>query len=473
MNERETYDLLSAGENERTEFKRSFSEEVIISLTAFSNTRGGTVVVGVDDHGMVTGIHLGKETMAQWINEIRTKTAPPLIPEAEVIEYAGKTIVTLTVVEYPVKPVSARGRFYRRAGNSNQLLTVSEVVNFHLKSVNSSWDFYPRAGTRLDDISIDKVQKIIEAASRRMNNTTMDDPLTFLQKFRLITDESVSHACWLLFMPGTDVFTTVEMVRFDAYGGISDSGTCKGDLFSEVEDILHFIRKNIHKRIIFNGNAENEERWDYPMEAVRELVTNMVLHRDYTSPYDSLVRIYDDHIEFFNPGALPEEISVDQLLTNRYFSMPRNKLVAEVFKTTGLIEKYGSGIKRVIGSMANYHLPAPEFESLKSGFKVTLYMGEQGKKYENRDQRLGEQLGEQLGERMGTYKMMLLNENQRHLLNLIEKNPVITLSMMSKELGISQTAVEKNVKKLKENGLIRRVGTVKKGYWENLKNERE
>jgi len=78
------HDILKEGESETAEFKTAFNDEVIISLVAFANTKGGKVYVGVDDTGLIKGVRIGKESIAQWINEIKNKTAPVIIPDAEV-----------------------------------------------------------------------------------------------------------------------------------------------------------------------------------------------------------------------------------------------------------------------------------------------------------------------------------------------------------------------------------------------------
>ena len=89
--------ILAQGENEHTEFKTSFGDEVILALVAFANTKGGTVYMGISDRGEIKGVYLSKETVAQWINEIKNKTAPVIIPDAEVISEQGKTIIALKI----------------------------------------------------------------------------------------------------------------------------------------------------------------------------------------------------------------------------------------------------------------------------------------------------------------------------------------------------------------------------------------
>src|SRR5674476_655991 len=87
------------------------------------------------------------------------------------------------------------------------------------------------------------------------------------------------------------------------------------DLFTEIEEVFNFIKKHINKEYIITGSPQREERWQYPMDALREIIINMIVHRHYG---DSSVKIYDTSIEFFNPGSLPDTITIEQLLQGNY-----------------------------------------------------------------------------------------------------------------------------------------------------------
>ncbi len=103
--------LISTGENENVEFKSSFNIETIESLVAFANTSGGRVLLGINGTS-VSGVHLNAETVQNWVNEIKTKTSPIIIPDVEVIEINSSKVVMFTIQEYPIKPVSVRGKYY-------------------------------------------------------------------------------------------------------------------------------------------------------------------------------------------------------------------------------------------------------------------------------------------------------------------------------------------------------------------------
>ncbi|MDD4439636.1 MAG: putative DNA binding domain-containing protein, partial [Tissierellia bacterium] len=95
--------LLKSGESETLEFKEKFDDRTVESAVAFANAKGGMILIGVSDKGNVTGVDIGKETLAKWANQVSDKTEPQLIPEIEVLELEGKQVVAVKVPEYPIK----------------------------------------------------------------------------------------------------------------------------------------------------------------------------------------------------------------------------------------------------------------------------------------------------------------------------------------------------------------------------------
>src|SRR3990172_6831588 len=193
---------IASGESETVEFKNSFDRDVIETLAAFANTKGGKVFVGISDKGKITGAQLNKESVQTWINQAKQLTSQAIIPDAETITLSGKHVVILSVPESPIKTVACKGRYYKRTKNANHQLSVSEVVNMHLKTFNSSWDFHIDEHHSGKDISLDKVQGFIERTNTNRENPILDNPLTVLQKFELMREGKITYACFLLFMAG-------------------------------------------------------------------------------------------------------------------------------------------------------------------------------------------------------------------------------------------------------------------------------
>jgi ATP-dependent DNA helicase RecG len=174
----------------------------------------------------------------------------------------------------------------------------------------------------------------------------------------------------------------------------------------------------------------------------------MIIHRDYRLPYDSIVKIFDNKIEFYNPGKLPEGMDIDDLLSGNYKSTPRNRKVADFFKNLGWIEKYGSGIGRIRAYFKEAKLPEPEFRQISEGFQVTVFLPENA--VEKTTQKTTQKT---------------TRKTTQKILQAIEQKPEITRSELSEIVGISEDGIKWNLADLKNKGIIERIGADKGGYW--------
>ena len=118
---------ISKGETQTREFKSSFSKEVVETLTAFANSIGGCIYIGIDDNGKVKGIEIGKETLQNWQNQIKLNTNPSLFPDIEVLNIDNKKVVCLIIQEHPIKPVCCKGKYYLRKKNANHQMAITEI----------------------------------------------------------------------------------------------------------------------------------------------------------------------------------------------------------------------------------------------------------------------------------------------------------------------------------------------------------
>lgn len=151
----------------------------------------------------------------------------------------------------------------------------------------------------------------------------------------MLRNGALTFGAYLLFADEYTTISEIQIGRFKTPTHIIDSFSTRKDLFTEVEEIMLFIRKHLKVEYIFTGNPQREERYDYPIDALREIVLNMIVHRDYRKSSDSVIKIFDDKIEFFNPGNLYGEYSVADLLSGNYKYRARNKMVAYAFKEIG------------------------------------------------------------------------------------------------------------------------------------------
>ena len=445
-------------ENQHTEFKSSFNDAVIETVSAFVNTKGGKVYIGVDDLGQpISNFSIGKESIQNWINEIKNKTQPGIIADIEPIVIQGKEIICVSVHDFPITPVAFKGRYYQRVNGANHQLSSQEVADLHLKTYSSSWDYYPSPHYDIDSISLDKVVQFIDLANQIREVKIQDEPLKVLRKFELVkNDNQIANACHLLFSKNEVFDATISIGRFASETSIKDSLVVRTDLFNEVEVTLAFLKKHINKNYIITGDPQRKEKWEYPLEALREIVINMVVHRNYQSAGDAIIKIYDTKIEFYNPGKLENGLTIADLQAGTYTSYARNRKVADIFREAGIIEKYGSGIQRITNAFISYGLQVPVFEEFQNGFRVTVFNSSN-----NNTNNLGINEGLNEGLNKG------LNEGLNSMLTAIIHNPGIQAKQLSDLLEARPLkTIERQIKSLTDKGYIERKGSKKTGgYW--------
>jgi ATP-dependent DNA helicase RecG len=365
--------LIKCSETETVEFKTSFDKEVLETSVAFANTKGGIILAGVSDKGEIKGIQIGKETLKDWTNQISQSTEPRIIPEIEIDQIDGKNVAVIRIKEFPIKPVSTKGRCFRRVKNSNRIMQPHEIAEMHFQSTGMSWDKLSVTNVSRDDIDIEKIKKYIEStkdAGRRKISST-EKPLQVLEKLELIKDGKPTWATILLFHNHPQHFLSQAVIhcgKFKEGTVVIDDRMIGGTIIEQIEEAMDFIRKNINVEFAMTGKPARKEIWDYPLEALREAVINAVCHRDYTVPSNTEVRIYDDELIVSNPGGLPLGLTVEDLL-KPHPSVLRNRGIGGIFYDMGLIEQWGSGIEKMRKACEKAGIPEPKFEE-HQGFRV-------------------------------------------------------------------------------------------------------
>lgn len=369
--------ILKQGESQTVEFKENFQEESLQTIGAFANTHGGILLIGVNDSGVPIGVTVGKATLREMADKIAACTEPRVVPDLQVVTLQRKTIIVIQVSEYPIKPVAVRGRCYRRVGDSNRQLSPSAIAEMHMASTGTSWDASPLMDRTIKDLELARVRRYMMLATNvgRRNFARGDRPRYVLEKLELVRDGRPTWAAVLLFgkhpqSPLTQA--TVHCGRFRSEIDITDDRMIEGSIIDQIDETMDFLKKHINVRFVITGKPQRDQIWDYPLEALREAVVNAICHRDYGDTADIQIKVFDDHVRIWSPGLLPYGVTFEELYRRTHASKPRNKLIAQVFYDLEIIERYGSGIQRMLDACAAAGLPEPTFGESTGGLLITF-----------------------------------------------------------------------------------------------------
>ena len=446
-----TNDLIKEGESETVEFKPSLSQtdKIMGSISAFSNTKGGTVVIGVTDKGEVYGVDIGKRTIENLANGIKQNIDPMVYPSIRVEKIDDKMVVLIEIEESKQKPVLASGRAYKRVGKSNHKLGYEEIRNLALETSKVYWDERVCEDAGLEDIEEEKVRWFLkEARHKRGLDINENSPVgDALLRLKLLKDGKPTNGAVLLF--GKDpqrrfIQSEVKCIRFKGVGvtgEMIDLRTVDGDVFDQLIEAEKFIFNNIALSAwIEEGKIQRQERWEYPPKAIREALANAICHRDYETTSKVQVRIFDDRMEFWNPGRLPEGWTVETL-KQVHESIPRNPSIAKQFFWVKYIEEVGTGTNKILEWCVDWGLPEPEFEFTGTSLVVTL-----------RKSKLNEEYLDTLG----------LNERQRKAINYMKKHKKITSKEYAELFSITDRTARNDLKSLLDKKILIQRGTSKK-----------
>ncbi len=464
--------MIGNAESTTVEWKDSLAvfDEIVKAISAFSNTEGGKIYVGVSDVGAVRGIQIGKGTIEELVNKIGQHTDPKSFPNISVLKVAGKDVIVIDVKESRDHLVLADGLPYKRVGRTSPRMSKDEYERLILEKHKDALHFDKQicVKAKLSDISKEKVQSFVrEAKAQRKFGVASNASMTeVLKKLKLIKNGKLTNAAILLFGKDTQDFfmqSELKLIRFkglDVTRPMIDFKTVGGDAVTLLKKAEDFIYDHIPmKAWIESGKLQRQEKWLYPPDAIREALANALSHRDYMSPSNVQVRIYDDRLEIWNPGLLPPSLTLEKLKGD-HDSIPRNPLIFKAFFWIKFSEEIGSGTSKIVELCKEWGLPEPTYKEAGGSF-VTVFHNPAPEQVVP----AGSEKSSVKSSVKGSVKSSV------KIVELIREDKDITIPAISEKLGLTTRAVEKQMVKLQESGLIRRVGPDKGGHWEVVDNK--
>ncbi|WP_276504185.1 ATP-binding protein [Terrimonas pollutisoli] len=362
-------------EQQNIEYKQSWHDDYLKWICGFANANGGVIYIGKDDNGNVVDVPDYKKLMDDIPNKIRN--AMGITVEVNLHEEHGKHLIEVITQPYSV-PISVRGRYYYRSGSTKQELTGATLNEFLLKKSGKTWDDVVEQRATFDDID-EKAVKTFLAASENAgrlpeNNHGLSIPELF-EKLRLTENGQLKRAAIILFGKDPGKFYPNIFVKIGRFGqddtDIKFQETEEGNLIVLLQAVLNQLNHKFLIRSIEFEGIHRIEKGEYPLPALREMLLNALVHRNYMgAPIQ--IRVYDDKISIWNEGTLPEGLTL-AALKRSHSSRPRNPIIADVAFKGGYIDAWGRGTIKILDTCKQAELPEPEMQELDGGFSITLF----------------------------------------------------------------------------------------------------
>ena len=444
---------IAQGENSTTEFKERCDQEAIETAAAFANTSGGIILIGVSDNREITGFTIGKETLRDVANRISQAIDPRVVMELESANIEGKSVLLVQITESQIKPVSVKGTCYKRVGNSNRVMSPQEIAQMHLKSVGQTWDQLSVVSAKNHDIDEQKIQWYL---TRREESRNVVQPQNMavpdlLRNINCISEEeTLTHAGILFFGKHPQRFFHNAQLRVVRFKGTSvthpviDRLDCSGTLWEIVNATEEFIRKNIRLLSLRSSKSfQRDDKFEYPLDALREAIINGLIHRNYQEPADVRVFIFDNRVEIISPGTFPEGVSPEKPMHK-----PVNPILTQLMYDVGFIERYGSGIKMMQRLCEEWENTKPRYELHPLETKVIFDSPIQDTTIVEIDD-----ISEQL------------NDRQKNALFHVEKNGQIMTKEYVEINRVSRGTAYLDLRDLTDKGLLTLVGKGRKSRY--------
>jgi ATP-dependent DNA helicase RecG len=443
-------------EHSRLEFKLVWKDEYLATVCAFANTSGGVLEIGKNDVGEVVGLVDAKVLL----NVIPQKISNAMMISADVALHneGGKDYLSIDVTPHPFA-IACKGKYYKRSGSTTIELTGNGLSEFLLRRQGKTWDGVPIPNVSVNDLSASAFEVFRKKAiqSKRLKKEDADIPIdALLENLNLKENGFMKRAATMCFGADPEKWVMgacVKLGYFDNDVDVRYQDEVHGSLIEIADKTLDLLYTKYLKGWIRYEGLQRIEDFLVPYEAMREAVLNAIIHNDYSYFTPISIRVYEHQVIISNMAKLPEDISFKELLVSRR-SFLHNPCVATVFYYSGQIERWGRGINKIKIECKKEGVSKPFFRNKGIFFEVKFVRNQI---YTDNSGGINGGINDGINDG--------INEIQTRLIGVIRENPVVTVPELAEKVGIAYRTVERNLKFLKDNGIIEREGAKKKGKW--------
>lgn len=456
--------LLTQPEGKRLEFKEKVPKSLALAKTAcaFANGGGGTIIIGVRDKDRaIVGLEEGEIPVLEEkvANILHTTVEPMVASYITVHNLEGMLILKVDIFPGSMKPYHLKGSdevegTYIRVGSTNRKADMETIEELRRQRMNICFDEVAVLEAREEELDHENIKYYLRKRLEVRDIPEAEITRDFLVKIRTLKKID-DHAYptvggILLFSKDPTKYLSNAVVKCARFKGqemddFLDQKEVVGSLFKQVEEVIAFFRRNVRRGAKIEGVYRKEE-YEYPLGAVREAVVNAICHRDYSRRgADIKFAIFDDRLEVTSPGPLPPQISLRDLGTG--VSELRNRVIGRIFNEIGLIEGWGTGIRRIKQLLEKRGLKPPEFQEQANFFKVIFF-------------------SEPI--------ISDLEEDEKIILKYIKNHGRAQTKELENETGKSASTTKRKIKRLVDKGLLKWKGKSQKdptGYYVLTKHE--
>lgn len=443
-------------ESENVEFKKSTGQQSksMDDIASILNKNGeGVLYFGIKSDGEVCGQEVTEKTLNDVAENIKTSIKPMIYPKIEEIELDGKSVIRVSFSGNE-KPYSSYGRYFKRVFDRAEEMTAEELKEtFASLDYTSSWENH-KTNFDLDDIDHVALKHFYDqsVSCGRLDPLPVYDEKELLTGLGLLVDRKLTNAGYYLFSSKGPVVLKAAIYSTDARISFNDIQRWKDNIFNLIDKGILYIKNNIRWRVESSGKAERIEVPEVPIDAIREIVVNSFAHANYRGETEHEIDITPTEIEIYNPGSFPMNLTPESFVTKRHKSLPRNKVILETLYKCKNVEMFGSGFKKVYG-LCKAEGVKVKYNLDPYGFSFFFLRNSDNIPTQN----------------VTNKDDSWMSKIDKEVLSIIKENPTTSSKEMSEKLDCTLRTIQRSLSSLKENGKIKRIGTLRRGYWEIIR----
>lgn len=380
LTETDILDLIRQGENSSLEFKTSElrAESLAKEIVAFANRDGGMILLGVADNGMIQGLSEEKK-YEEWVANIaRHNVIPSVCPEFSTACVAEKKIGVIFIPKGKDKPYqTGDGKYLIRVGSTNRIATQQELLRLFQASGTFHYDLTPVPRTGMTDLNFSRLDNYFRRYEIDFSNESEEQKRILLENIDILTKSGETTVAGLLiFGVNPSRYLSQNGISFACFRGktlneeLINKQLIDGNLDYQVDTGLAVIKNHLLIPSKISGTKREDTRYIYPDKVFRELLTNAVVHRNYSIAGSKIrVFLFDDRLEVISPGRLPNAVTIEKLRFGVSFAI--NPVIVKFMENLRYVDQLGRGLPMVCQEAAR-NGKTVQFKEIGEEFKVIL-----------------------------------------------------------------------------------------------------